>query len=79
MNRVALDRGPGAEDVVDIVNVSSGSEAAIGARVAKLLLGGGEIGVTLRWVGLGSRLGLLVSDMVEVSVVTGYGRKVYVE
>jgi len=71
--------GQGAEDVVDIVNVSSGSEAAIGAGVAKSLLGGGEIGVTLRWAGLGLGLGLLASDVVEVSVVTGYGRKVYVE
>jgi len=69
MNRVALDEGPGAEDV-DIVNVSSSPEAAIGAGVAGSSLGG-EIDVTLRWVGLGLRLGLLASDVVEVSVVTG--------
>jgi len=31
MNRVTLDEGPGLEDdVVNIVNVSPGSEAAIG-------------------------------------------------
>jgi hypothetical protein len=71
MNRVALIEGPGAEDVVDIANVSSGSEAAIGAGVAKSFLGGGEIGVTLCWAGLGLRLGLLASDVVEASVVTG--------
>lgn len=55
MNRVTLDEGPGAEDVVvDIVNVSS--EAAIGAGMAKSFLEG---------------TGLLASDVVEVSVVTG--------
>ena len=68
MNRIALDEGPGAEDVGDIVNVSSGPEAA---RVAKSFLGGGKIGVTLRWAGLGLGAGLLGSDVVEVSVVTG--------
>ena len=71
MNRAALDEGLGAEDIFDIVNVSSGPEAAIGAGVAKSFLGGGEIGVTLRWVGLGLGLGLLGSDVVELSVVTG--------
>jgi hypothetical protein len=65
-----LNEGPGAEDVVDIVNVSSGSEAEIGAGVANSFLEGGSIGVMLRWAGLGLGLGLLASDVVEVSVVT---------
>jgi hypothetical protein len=68
MNRVALDEGPGAEDVVDIASVSSGDEAAIGAGV---FLRGGNIGVTLCWAGWGLRLDFLASDVVKASVVTG--------
>ena len=68
MDRVTLDEGPGLGDhVVNIVNVASGSEAATGVGVVKSFIGG-EIGVTLRWTGLGSGL---ASDVVEVSVVTG--------
>jgi len=71
LNWVTSDEGTGPEDdVVDIFNVSSGSEGAIGAGVAKSFMGG-EIGVTLRWAVWGLGPGLLVSNVVEVSVVTG--------
>lgn len=56
---------------MNTVNVSSGSEAAMGSGGVKLFIGGEEISATLRWAGLGLGPGLLASDVVEVSVVTG--------
>ena len=72
MNRVTLDERPRLEDdVVNIANVSSGSEVTIETGVVESFIGGGEIGVTFRWAGLGLGPGLPASDVVEVSVVTG--------
>ena len=59
------------EEAVEIINVSSGSEAAIATGVAKSFLGGGEIGVTLCWVGLVLGPGLHESGVVDMSLVTG--------